>query len=229
MKMKSMTLTHKTKQGYVESEYIPVNERLKYFREEYPEWSVVSDVISPLDQLDSFVCIKCSILDDKGRVRATGHAHETLQGFINATSHIENCETSAWGRAFACLGIGIDTSIASAEEMQRVDRMQNQQPNKPTKPKFTKSATFYLDLFGRMDWTKKESPPKNRQYFKDFCKKFNINSYIVGWGDSQIEPEKMRMAIKSVSGVDIDYQTTLNENQINKIKFAIVQILEGGE
>jgi hypothetical protein len=98
-----------------------------------------------------------------------------------------------------------------------------------SKPKFTKSATFYLDLFGRMDWTKKESPPKNRQYFKDFCKKFSINSYIVGWGEDTTEPEKMRLAIKTVSGLDIDYQTTLNDNQINKIKFAIIQMLEGGE
>jgi hypothetical protein len=96
-------------------------------------------------------------------------------------------------------------------------------------PKFTKSATFYLDLFGKMDWTKKQSLPKNRQYFKDFCKKFSINSYIVGWGDSTTEPEKMRMAIKAASGLDIDYQTTLNDNQINKIKFAIIQTLEGGE
>ena len=226
MKMKSMTLTHKTKQGVIESEYIPVNERLKYFREEYPEWSVVSDVISPLDQLDSFICIKCSILDDKGRVRATGHAHETLQGFINATSHIENCETSAWGRAFACLGIGIDTSIASAEEMERVDRMQ--EPQQKPKPKFTKSGTFYLDLFRKIGWLKKDALPKNKAYYYDFCKKFSVEPVINQW-EGTTEPEKMRLAIKTVSGLDIDYTTTLNENQINKIKFAIINMLEGGE
>jgi len=37
---------------------------------------------------------------------------------INKTSYVENCETSAIGRALAILGIGIDTSIASANEVQ---------------------------------------------------------------------------------------------------------------
>jgi hypothetical protein len=36
---------------------------------------------------------------------------------INKTSYVENCETSAIGRALAMLGIGIDTSIASANEV----------------------------------------------------------------------------------------------------------------
>jgi hypothetical protein len=37
---------------------------------------------------------------------------------INKTSYIENCETSAWGRALGNLGYGIQTSIASAEEVE---------------------------------------------------------------------------------------------------------------
>ena len=37
---------------------------------------------------------------------------------INKTSYVENCETSAVGRALAMLGIGIDTSIASANEVE---------------------------------------------------------------------------------------------------------------
>ena len=36
---------------------------------------------------------------------------------VNKTSYIENCETSAWGRALGNLGIGINESIASAEEV----------------------------------------------------------------------------------------------------------------
>ena len=206
-------------------EYIPVNERLIELKKLHPDYSLISEIVSPVEKSDQYVIIKASVLDENGRVLATGHAMELQKTKgVNETSHVENCETSAWGRALGCLGIGIEHGVASADEMGKTERYKQ-----PQKPKFTKSATFYLDLFGRMDWTKKESPPKNRQYFKDFCKKFSINSYIVGWGDSQIEPEKMRMAIKTVSGLDIDYQTTLNENQINKIKFAIVQMLEGGE
>jgi hypothetical protein len=37
---------------------------------------------------------------------------------INKTSYVENCETSAWGRALANLGIGIETSIASSNEVE---------------------------------------------------------------------------------------------------------------
>ena len=51
-------------------------------------------------------------------IRATGHAEEYMgSSYINKTSFIENCETSAIGRALGLLGIGIDTSIASAEEV----------------------------------------------------------------------------------------------------------------
>jgi deoxycytidylate deaminase len=64
------------------------------------------------------VC-KATIADENGRVIATGHAHEERgSSNINKTSYVENCETSAVGRALALLGIGIDTSIASANEVQ---------------------------------------------------------------------------------------------------------------
>ena len=61
------------------------------------------------------VIIKASILDQAGAVLATGHAMEISgSSHINKGSHIENCETSAWGRALANFGIGIDVSVASA-------------------------------------------------------------------------------------------------------------------
>ena len=63
------------------------------------------------------VC-KCIIADPNQRVIATGHAHEErASSHINKTSYVENCETSAIGRALAMMGIGIDTSIASANEV----------------------------------------------------------------------------------------------------------------
>jgi hypothetical protein len=50
---------------------------------------------------------------------ATGTAYEKENStFINKTSYIENCETSAIGRALGIAGFGIDTSVASAEEVQ---------------------------------------------------------------------------------------------------------------
>ena len=99
-------------------QYVEVNERIKYFRQEeqYKNWTIMSE----FPALDSEQCVcKATIADATGRVIATGHAHE-VQGAsnINKTSYVENCETSAIGRALAMLGIGIDTSIASANEVE---------------------------------------------------------------------------------------------------------------
>ena len=98
-------------------QYVEVNERIKFFRQEdeYKNWTISTD----FPMLDSEQCVcKAFILDTEDRVIATGHAHEEKSsGHINKTSYVENCETSAIGRALAMMGIGIDTSIASANEV----------------------------------------------------------------------------------------------------------------
>ena len=64
------------------------------------------------------VVMKATISKD-GRVLATGHAEEyRADGKINATSALENSETSAIGRALAALGLG-GTEFASADEVAR--------------------------------------------------------------------------------------------------------------
>mgnify|MGYP000190791989 CR=1 FL=1 len=106
-------------------EYVEVNERIKYFRlsEDYKNWSLTSEVV----HLDSESCvIKATILNEIGMPIATGFAQEDKSSsFINKTSYVENCETSAWGRALANLGIGIDTSIASSNEVSMAIAKQN--------------------------------------------------------------------------------------------------------
>ena len=98
-------------------QYVEVNERIKFFRQEdeYKNWTISTEFTA----LDSEMCVcKCVIADTNQRVIATGHAHEERSAsHINKTSYVENCETSAIGRALAMMGIGIDTSIASANEV----------------------------------------------------------------------------------------------------------------
>lgn len=95
--------------------YVLVNDRLKYFRENFPGYSLVSEITHISE---TGVIIKATIVDANGITVATGHAHEKPDSsFINKTSFIENCETSAWGRALANYGIGIDDSVASADEV----------------------------------------------------------------------------------------------------------------
>jgi hypothetical protein len=94
-------------------EYTTVAERIGQFRELYPECSLESEIVSNSD----VVIIKATIRDDKDRVLATGHAEEVRGSTnINKTSALENCETSAWGRALAALNFGGD-QVASANEV----------------------------------------------------------------------------------------------------------------
>ena len=109
-------------------EYVEVNERVKYFISEYKGWSIETELLSNAGG----VCVfKATIKDDTGRPMATGHAYEKeSSSFINKTSYIENCETSAVGRALGFLGIGIDTSIASSEEVANAIKNQPAGGNK---------------------------------------------------------------------------------------------------
>ena len=105
-------------------EYVEVNERLRYFRSTYPNYSLTSEV---LEKTDKSILILASIINEDGRVIANGMAEEEKGStFINKTSYVENCETSAWGRALANFGIGLDTSVASADEVQNA--IVNQEP-----------------------------------------------------------------------------------------------------
>ncbi len=97
-------------------EYAEVNQRIKAFRMVYPQGTIQTHLISN----ENGVCIfRASVLANDGTLLGTGTAYEKEDSsFINKTSYIENCETSAVGRALGMAGFGIDVSVASAEEVQ---------------------------------------------------------------------------------------------------------------
>lgn len=112
------------------SHYIPVHKRIAEFYEKYPDGRIVTEIVR-LNEETGFVCIKAGAFRhrDDAEPSATGHAFEIkAQGYINPTSFIENCETSAVGRALANLGFRIDNGIASLEEMEKVERMTSPLP-----------------------------------------------------------------------------------------------------
>lgn len=133
--------------------YVMVNERIKEFRVKYVGWSLTTEIVS----LTEDTCVmKAIVSDDSGIVRATGFAQEDrTSSMINKTSFVENCETSAWGRALGNLGIGIDDSIASAEEVdmaikkQEVEQSLNLKCDKCGKTLTDKVAKFSKSKFGR--------------------------------------------------------------------------------
>lgn len=111
--------------------YVEVNERIKAFWKLYPEGRIETKLIS----IEGGICIiKAEAYKHKDNAKpdATGTAYEQEGStFINKTSYIENCETSAIGRCLGILGIGIDTSVASAEEVENA--MENQKKIDKTK------------------------------------------------------------------------------------------------
>lgn len=111
--------TNKKSGKVIKKEYAEVNQRIKAFRMVYPTGFIITDIISN----DQGVCIMEATVGyyDGDRTFSLGHgtAYEKEDSsFINQTSYIENCETSAVGRALGMAGFGIDTSVASAEEVQ---------------------------------------------------------------------------------------------------------------
>ena len=109
-------------------DYAEVNQRIKAFRMVYPMGAIETEILS----LENGVCVmKAVVFDEEGKSLGTGHAYEKeSSSFINKTSYIENCETSAVGRALGMCGFGIDTSVASYEEV--ANAIENQKPKAKT-------------------------------------------------------------------------------------------------
>lgn len=115
-------------------EYAEVNQRIKAFRMVYPQGYIDTEIVSMENGIivmsaDVGFYREVYLEDGKNFYRkvslGTGTAYEKEDStFINKTSYIENCETSAVGRALGMAGFGIDVSVASAEEV--ANAMQNQ-------------------------------------------------------------------------------------------------------
>ena len=157
--------THKFKTTNIKGkEYVEVNQRLLFFRNEkkYEGWSIETAFLV----LDSESCVaQTTISDNEGRVIAQGTAQEDKSSsYINKTSYIENCETSAVGRALAMLGIGIETSIASSNEVSMAIAKQESKPAaKKADPKKApaQKATDISVLFSRAEDFLKKNPTQD--------------------------------------------------------------------
>jgi hypothetical protein len=101
------------KKGDKEIEYNPVAERLKSFYEDHADGFIKTEIIS---HSDGEVVIK-AMVGWGGALIGFGHAMEKEgSNYINKTSYLENCETSAVGRALAFAGYS-GGEIASADEV----------------------------------------------------------------------------------------------------------------
>jgi hypothetical protein len=117
--MEPIILKHKDKDGNtVETSYVMVKDRIREFRKDHPLWSLITN----LEKMEAGnVVFSARISDETSRVLATGFAWEQVNAsYINKTSAVENCETSAIGRALANLGYLGDGEYASFDELQKI-------------------------------------------------------------------------------------------------------------
>ena len=169
-------------------DYAEVNQRIKAFRMVYPNGSITTEIVS---LVDGVVTMKTTIKDNEGNVLSTGYAYEKENStFINKTSFIENCETSAVGRALGMCGFGIDTSVASAEEVQNAIENQkpnNNQPKEETKPQ-----------------QNKQTKPHKDELVK-FCKENNLNMIDIAkqyWLNGNWTDEQFEAALQSIKEIE---------------------------
>ncbi len=95
-------------------EYLEVKYRLVWFREEHPDWSIETELLSVTS--DSAYA-RATIKDSTGRVIATSHKFETKRGFPD---FIEKAETGAIGRALALVGYGTQFCADELDEGERI-------------------------------------------------------------------------------------------------------------
>ncbi len=148
-------------------DYVMVNERILFFRdnEAFEGWQIVTEIITV--DVDNVV-MKASVVNPDGVVMATGHGQEFAGStFINKTSYVENCETSAVGRALGLMGIGIDTSIASFEEVANAITQQDD------KRKWLNDSTYNSAVKGMNTIAEKDERQKAYKHLDETYKMKN--------------------------------------------------------
>lgn len=106
--------------------YIDVAERIRRFYERHPEGRIVTTLETWGEQ---GIIFRAAVYRDRAQPvdapDATGWAHEVPgDGMVNQTNPVENCETSAIGRALANLGFPVKQGEPrpSREEMESAER-----------------------------------------------------------------------------------------------------------
>ena len=144
-------------------DYETVEERLIKFWKDHPDGQIHTKL---LDQSAGRFIVEASIFrtEADNRPWTTGLAEETIQGRgVNATSALENCETSAIGRALANAGYATKGKRASREEMAKVGKAQEVKASiDEVKAKMASTSGEYIPVVKEDDpWTIKPAtmPP----------------------------------------------------------------------
>ena len=189
------------------NDYEMVEDRLKKFWKDNPNGRVWTEVVKTNDD-GTMVIVKAMVYSDKedSNPVATGIAQELKGqgGFANADAWMENCETSAIGRALANWKYqGSTKKRPSAEEMSKV------QVEKKSAPKLTKEE---LD---KMEQVVKEMTSDTKSIADQ------INDILFGGGYAQLEDKKIKEYKKAAYNTCVDSGFPSDVNEWNNNQMSI--------
>lgn len=173
-------------------DYAEVFQKIKAFRMLFPMGSIYTEheFIG-----EGVVLFKAFVKDDEGKLLGTGTAYEKEgSSFINQSSYIENCETSAVGRALSMCGIGIDLGVASYEEVanamlnqvEKVEAEVVQETPKEKKKAAAKPATGFPPRDVMIEMAKKHYPEGSKN-LEALLHTFNDAASIENLTDDQLK------------------------------------------
>ena len=146
--------------GFNLEDYETVEERLIKFWKDHAEGRIITTLLSGTSS--QFIVRAELYKDGSDTIWTTGLAEETVQGRgVNSTSALENCETSAIGRALANAGYATKGKRASRSEMSKVVAQANtEQVIADTKARLAETAKEYVPVAKEDDpWTIRDAQP----------------------------------------------------------------------
>ena len=204
--------------------YSEVPQRIKAFRINHPNGSIATHIES---LQDGVVVMSCEVRDELGNLLGKAYAYEKEDSsFINKTSFIENCCTSATGRALGYAGYGIDVSVASAEEVQNA--MNNQKVTQKDADNYTLNFGKYKgellkDVFKKdakyVDWMINNTQDENL---------LEVIRLSTGLAIPTIEEqkEKTELLIK-INQMDVDYDELHEKYNVDDLRDLTIEQLKG--
>lgn len=169
-------------------DYAEVPERITAFRKLFPEGTILTEIVS----IQGGVCIFKATAMDGDKILGTGHAYEKEGStFINKTSYIENCETSAIGRALGTLGIIGGGSMASYEEVANAKLNQDAPQTAPPQQNATPDLGGLSDKVAKI----RELAKKKGITEKNICEQGGVQAI------EQLHPSQMEACLVWLGGM----------------------------
>ena len=219
-------------------EYAGVSERVIAFRKVYPNGRIETEIINTDGETVTMVA---KVYNEENQLIATGHASEVKKGLVNSVSMLENCETSALGRALGFCGFGVDNGIASEQEIEKVEDY--------------KLSNKKIEIFDKMFISEKDAIVMVKTSILDLMRKFGIIQQELNtkvrhqlWASlEELNYSQLGMLeakLRTVNNTSSDWHDLYNKNtkikevvpvnqeviyQSSQYKFGKLAILQAGE